>query len=448
LEPPDIDPLSSILALFNPVSPEVWLAIAVTLLLIACSALISGSEVAFFSLGPNQRSELETQKSNASDRILALLDNPQRLLATILITNNFVNIGIVIVSTFIVSETFNFEDYAAWVAIAIQVGGITFLLLLFGEVIPKVYATANALPLCKFMSLPLEFLGKVFYPLSTILITSTNLINKKVKKRGTDYSVDELEHALELTKDEETTPDEEKILRGIVRFGGTDVKQIMTPRTEVVAFEQRTPFAELLAELLHQGFSRVPIYEDSLDQVKGILYLKDLLPHADAQNLQWLPLVRPPYFVPENKKLDDLMKEFQEKKVHMAIVVDEYGGTSGIVTLEDILEEIVGDITDEFDDEKIFYSKLDENNYVFEGKTPLVDLYKILDLDGENWEDAKGESDTLAGFILEQVGKIPLKNEKVKFENYILTIEAADKRRVKRVKLTVTEREEQKSDKS
>ncbi len=448
MEPPDIDPLSSILALFNPVSPEVWLAIAVTLLLIACSALISGSEVAFFSLGPNQRSELETQKSNASDRILALLDNPQRLLATILITNNFVNIGIVIVSTFIVSETFNFEDYAAWVAIAIQVGGITFLLLLFGEVIPKVYATANALPLCKFMSLPLEFLGKVFYPLSTILITSTNLINKKVKKRGTDYSVDELEHALELTKDEETTPDEEKILRGIVRFGGTDVKQIMTPRTEVVAFEQRTPFAELLAELLHQGFSRVPIYEDSLDQVKGILYLKDLLPHADAQNLQWLPLVRPPYFVPENKKLDDLMKEFQEKKVHMAIVVDEYGGTSGIVTLEDILEEIVGDITDEFDDEKIFYSKLDENNYVFEGKTPLVDLYKILDLDGENWEDAKGESDTLAGFILEQVGKIPLKNEKVKFENYILTIEAADKRRVKRVKLTVTEREEQKSDKS
>jgi len=447
LEPPDIEPLSIILALFNPISPQVWVAVAVTVLLIICSALISGSEVAFFSLGPNERNELEASKSNASDRILALLDHPQRLLATILITNNFVNIGIVIVSTFIVSESFNFGDYAAWVAIAIQVGGITFLLLLFGEVIPKVYATANALPLCKFMSLPLEFLGKVFYPLSTILITSTNVINKRVKKRGTDYSVDELEHALELTKDEETTPDEEKILRGIVRFGGTDVKQIMTPRTEVVAFEQRTTFPELLAELLQQGFSRVPIYEESLDQVKGVLYLKDLLPHADAENLQWLPLVRPPYFVPENKKLDDLMKEFQEKKVHMATVVDEYGGTSGIVTLEDILEEIVGDITDEFDDEKIFYSKLDDHNYVFEGKTPLVDLYKILDIDGENWEEAKGESDTLAGFILEQAGKIPLKNEKIKFENYTLTVEAADKRRVKRVKLTVVESEEQKTEK-
>lgn len=448
MEPPDIEPLSYILALFNPITLDVWVAIAVTLFLIACSALISGSEVAYFSLGPNEKNELEVSKSKISDRILGLLNKPQRLLATILITNNFVNIGIVIVSTFIVSASFNFADYAAWVAIAIQVGGITFLLLLFGEVIPKVYATANALPLCKFMSLPLEVLGKVFYPLSSLLITSTNVINKRVKKRGTEYSVDELEHALELTKDDETTPDEEKILRGIVRFGGTDVKQIMTPRTEVVSFDQGTLYQEMLSELLQQGFSRVPIYEESLDYVKGILYLKDLLPHADAENLQWLSLVRPPYFVPENKKLDDLMKEFQEKKVHMAIVVDEYGGTSGIVTLEDILEEIVGDITDEFDDEKIFYSKLDDENYVFEGKTPLVDLYKILDLDGENWEDAKGESDTLAGFILEQAGKIPLKNEKVKFENYVLTVEAADKRRIKRIKLTVTDSSEEKTEKS
>ena len=448
MEPPDIEPLSYILALFNPITLDVWVAIAVTLFLIACSALISGSEVAYFSLGPNEKNELEVSKSKISDRILGLLNKPQRLLATILITNNFVNIGIVIVSTFIVSASFNFADYAAWVAIAIQLGGITFLLLLFGEVIPKVYATANALPLCKFMSLPLEVLGKVFYPLSSLLITSTNVINKRVKKRGTEYSVDELEHALELTKDDETTPDEEKILRGIVRFGGTDVKQIMTPRTEVVSFDQGTLYQEMLSELLQQGFSRVPIYEESLDYVKGILYLKDLLPHADAENLQWLSLVRPPYFVPENKKLDDLMKEFQEKKVHMAIVVDEYGGTSGIVTLEDILEEIVGDITDEFDDEKIFYSKLDDENYVFEGKTPLVDLYKILDLDGENWEDAKGESDTLAGFILEQAGKIPLKNEKVKFENYVLTVEAADKRRIKRIKLTVTDSSEEKTEKS
>jgi gliding motility-associated protein GldE len=448
LEPPDIEPLSSLLALFNPLSTDVWLAIGVAVVLIFCSALISGSEVAFFSLGPNERNEVEGEKTKTSARILDLLDRPQRLLATILISNNFVNIGIVIVSTYIVAETFNFADYPAWVAVAIQIGGITFLLLLFGEVIPKVYATTHALPLCRFMALPLEVLDKIFRPLSAVLISSTNFINKRVKKRGSDYSVDELEHALELTKDEETSPDEEKILKGIVRFGGTDVKQIMTPRTEVVAFGVDTGFPQLLEELIGHGFSRVPIYSESLDQVKGILYLKDLLPYAESDNLQWLNLVRPPYFVPENKKLDDLLKEFQEKKVHMAIVVDEYGGTSGIVTLEDILEEIVGDITDEFDDEDIFYSKLDEQNYVFEGKTPLVDLYKILDISGDNWEEAKGESDTLAGFVLEHAGKIPLKNEKIRFEDYTLTVEAADKRKIKRVKLTLSEGSEQKADKS
>ncbi len=446
MEPPDIEPLSILLALFKPVSPEVGVAIFVAVMLIICSALISGSEVAFFSIGPQEKNDLESAKNKSADRILALINRPQKLLATILISNNFVNIGIVIISTFIVEQSFNFEDNPLWVARVIQVGGITFLLLLLGEVIPKVYATANSLPLCRFMSIPLEVLGKVFSPLSSILITSTNVINKRVKKRTGDFSVNELEHALELTKDEETTPDEEKILKGIVRFGGTDVKQIMTPRTEVIAFDVETSFSELLDEILSQGFSRVPIYNESLDQVKGILYLKDLLPHAEADELIWLSLVRPPYFVPENKKLDDLMKEFQEKKVHMAVVVDEYGGTSGVVTLEDILEEIVGDITDEFDDEKIFYSKLDKHNYVFEGKTPLVDLYKILDIDGENWEEVKGESDTLAGFILEQSGKIPLKNEKVRFEHYILTIEAADKRKIKRVKLTVTEPSDQKAE--
>jgi len=447
LEPPDIEPPSSLLALFNPITLEVWLAIAVVVLLILASALISGSEVAFFSLGPNEKNALDPEKQKSDKRITDLLARPQRLLATILISNNFVNIAIVVVSAFIVNGIIN-DTTPPWLTIAIQVGGITFILLLFGEVIPKVYATSRALFLCRIMALPLELLENAFRPLSIILITSTNIINKRVKKRSSDYSVDELEHALELTKDEETTPDEEKILKGIVRFGGTDVKQIMTPRTEVVAFDQETAFSELLKELIEHGFSRVPIYEESLDQVKGILYLKDLLPYAESQTLQWLTLVRPPYFVPENKKLDDLMKEFQEKKVHMAIVVDEYGGTSGIVTLEDILEEIVGDITDEFDDEDIFYSKLDDRNYVFEGKTPLVDLYKILDINGENWEEAKGESDTLAGFILEHAGKIPLKNEKIRFEDYVLTIEAADKRKIKRVKLTLAEGAEQKTERS
>jgi gliding motility-associated protein GldE len=421
----------------------VGVALIVVLLLLICSALISGSEVAFFSLGPSERDQLSNRTDTAADRILQLLERPQRLLATILISNNLVNIGIVIVSTYIVAESFNFNEYAEWVAIFIQVGVVTFLLLLIGEVIPKVYATTHKLQLAGFMSLPLEVLSSLFKPLSLVLINSTNLINKRVKKVNADYSVDELEHALELTKDEETSPDEEKILRGIVRFGSTDVKQIMTPRMEVISFDRETPYGELIEELLEQGFSRVPIYRDSLDQVVGILYLKDLLPYTEAQDLAWQNLVRQPYFVPENKKLDDLLKEFQERKVHMAIVVDEYGGTSGIVTLEDILEEIVGDITDEFDDEDIFYSRLDEKNYVFEGRTPLVDLYKILDIDGNSWEVAKGESDTLAGFILEHAGKIPLKNEKVRFQNYTLTIEAADKRKIKRVKLTVNETAEE-----
>ena len=421
---------------------EIGVALFASVILLACSALISGSEVAYFSLSLTDRDNLENDKSSASERAMTLLARPHRLLATILIANNFVNIAIVILSSFIVLGWFNFDLYPDWVGITIQVGVVTFLLLLLGEVIPKVYATSNALRLIRLMSIPLTALLKIFYPISSLLISSTDVLNRRIKKRQSDYSVDELEHALELTKDEGTTPDEEKILKGIVRFGNTDVKQIMTPRTEVVSFEFSTKYSELLEELIDQGFSRVPVFKESLDQVIGILYLKDLLPYPEDTDLEWQPLLRTPYFVPENKKLDDLLKEFQERKVHVAVVVDEYGGTSGIVTLEDIIEEIVGDITDEFDDEDIFYSKLDEQNYIFEGKTPLVDLYKILEIDGENFEDAKGESDTLAGFMLELAGKIPMKNEKINFENYILTVEAADKRRIKRIKLTLLETEE------
>ncbi len=437
MEPPSLDNSLSLLSLFQPLSIEVIIAIVVMFLLLICSALISGSEVAYFSLRPADHEILTSEKSDISQRVLDLLERPQRLLATILIGNNLVNVAIVILSSFIVANSFNFADYPAWAAFAIQVGAVTFLLLLLGEVIPKVYASTNMLLLCKFMAIPLTAMRGLFTPVSTLLISSTTLINRKVKKRSSEYSSDELEHALELTRDEASTPDEEKILKGIVRFGNTDVKQILTPRTEVVAFDITTEYLDLLEELLEQGFSRVPVYRETLDQVIGILYLKDLLPYADENELNWQKLVRQPYFVPENKKLDDLLKEFQKKKVHMAIVVDEYGGTSGIVTLEDIIEEIVGDITDEYDDEDIFYSKLDENNYVFEGKTPLVDLYKILDIDGNNFEEAKGESDTLAGFMLELTGRIPSKNEKLKFENYVLTVEAADKRRIKRVKLTI-----------
>jgi len=416
------------------------------LILLACSALISGSEVAFFSLEPADIVEFENDDGKNSSRILSLIERPEKLLATILIANNFVNIGIVVVFTYILAGTINFEGYPPWVPFVVQVFVVTALLLLLGEIIPKVYATVNSKKLCALMSLPLEFLAKVFSPLSKILLATSNTLNSKVRARQADFSVDELETALELTRDEETTPDEEKILKGIVRFGNTDVKQIMTPRTEVVCYDFTTDYKELMTDLTEQGYSRLPVYRESLDNVIGVLYLKDLLPYSNEDDLNWQKLLRSPYFVPENKKLDDLLKEFQEMKMHMAIVVDEYGGTSGIVTLEDIIEEIVGEITDEYDDESIFYSKLDESNYIFEGKTPLVDLYKILDIDGENFERAKGDSDTLAGFVLELSGKIPMKNEKIKFENYVLTVEAADKRKIKRLKLTIFEPEESADD--
>lgn len=438
MEPPSFDLAYILLAIFEPITFEITVAIVVSVILLICSALISGSEVAYFSLQPADLEYLENDKSRSSALALELHQKPQRLLATILIANNFVNIAIVIISSYIISKGLDLSAYPDWVTLLIQVGVVTFLLLLLGEVLPKVYATASTLKLVGFMAIPLTIIMKIFYPISSLLMSSTNVINKRIRKREADYSVDELEHALELTKDEETTADEEKILKGIVRFGNTDVKQIMKPRTEVVAFEYNTPFRQLLKELVEEGFSRVPIYKESLDHVKGILYLKDLLPYSEAEDLDdWQSLAREPYFVPENKKLDDLLKEFQERKVHMAVVVDEYGGTSGILTLEDILEEIVGEITDEFDDEEIFYSKLDDKNYIFEGKTPLVDLYKILDIDGENFEEAKGESDTLAGFVLELTGKIPMKNEKINFENYVLTVEASDKRRISRIKLSI-----------
>ncbi len=439
MEPPSLYLSIELISILKAPGLDVIISIAVACVLLGMSALISGSEVAFFSLGPVEKEEFESDKTGSSSRVVRLYQKPHRLLATILITNNFVNIGIVILSSYIIAGVFNFDEAPTWLMLLIQVGVVTFLLLLLGEVIPKVYATKKATALCKIMAIPLEFLMKLFYPLSSILMSSTSFINKRVKKRETEFSSNELEQAIDLTIDEQTSPDDEKILKGIVRFGNTDVKQIMTPRTEVLSFDLKTEYPELLKDLLESGYSRVPIYKDSLDQVIGILYLKDLLPYAERTDMNWQSLVRSPYFVPENKKLDDLLKEFQERKMHMAIVVDEYGGTSGIVSLEDILEEIVGEITDEFDDEDIFYSKLDDQNFIFEGKTQLVDLYKILEIDGANFESEKGESDTLAGFILEITGKFPTRGEKVSFENYTFTIESADKRRLKRIKLSINE---------
>lgn len=423
--------------------------LAVGVLLI-CSAFISGSEVAFFSIDPSEKKLLKEKDRGNSKLILKLLTNPEKLLATILISNNFINVAIVIISTYINVNLLSFSENPL-LSFIIQIVAVTFLILLFGEIIPKVYATHNPIKLAEVTSYPISFLEKLLSPISLLLISSTSFIHDKIKQKKHNISVDELAEALDLTSEDEI--EEEDILKGIVKFGRTDVKQIMKPRTDVTAIEHNTAFQDLIRVILDCGYSRIPVYEDTFDKILGILYIKDLLPHlkfksksnivVDDTGVLWKPLIRPPFFVPENKKIDDLLKEFQEKKIHLAVVVDEYGGTSGIVTLEDIIEEIVGEISDEYDDDELIYSKLDSNNYVMDGKTPLNDLYRILDIDGRPFENAKGESDTLAGFVVELEGRIPVKNEKITFENYLLTVEAADKRKVKRVKVTIIEDEKE-----
>ena len=416
------------------------LSLLAVVLLVVLSALLSGSEVAIFSINTEQRKTLKDSTNNSTGRILKLLEEPKKLLATILIANNFVNVSIVMASNYVFNNLFIDGSISETMNFILQVIVVTFLILLFGEVIPKVYANNYNIQFSKFMSLPLLVLKKIFYPVSLALINSTNIIDRKIEKKRESLKADELEHALNLTKDSVDNEDEKKILEGIVKFGHTDVKQIMTPRTDVISFDVTTKYIDLMEELKDIKFSRIPVFEESFDKIKGILYAKDLLGKMDEKkNFNWTSLLREPKFVPENKKLDDLLKEFQEEKTHIAIVVDEYGGSSGIVSLEDVLEEIVGDITDEFDEEDINYKKIDDHNYIIDGKTSLIDVYKLLEIDGEIFENAKGESDTIAGFCIEQAGKILLKNEKINFDTYTITVEAADKRRIKKVKITINE---------
>jgi len=431
------------LSFLNPLDAETIISLIVLVVLLAISALISGAEVAFFSIKPQELKKLKNQKSKKNKLIESFLSKPKKLLATILIANNFVNVGIIILATYVSAALFNFQGIE-WLQFLVQVVIITFLLLLFGEVLPKVYANNNAISFARFMSIPLSFLEKIFNPISLVLIKSSRIIDRKVKNKGHDLSVDDLSNALELTSDVNEDKDEKKILEGIVKFGNTDVKQIMRSRIDVTALNHKNSYDQILKTIKKTGFSRIPIYEGSFDNVKGVLYIKDLLPYLNEEsNFDWNALLREVFFVPENKKIDDLLKEFQEKKIHLAIVVDEYGGTSGIVTLEDIIEEIVGDISDEFDDDDITYSKLDNTNYVFEGKTALNDFYRILNINGEEFEQAKGESDSLAGFILETTGTIPEKDEKITFNDYTFTIEGVNNRRVTRIKVTFTAKKKQ-----
>lgn len=452
LEPPSCDELFQFIFLTDLLQPGFIIPAVSILVLLVLSALFSGSEVAYFSLSPSQLNDLQSDEGEEAQRILNLLEVPDRaeasklLLATILIANNFVNVAIILLSAYVTPYIYTnpadlnligLELSAGFITFLIQVVAVTFFLVLFGEVIPKVYATNNNLLLAKQMSLPLTIIRKVFIPVSKALVNSSGFIERRLNRRKNPLSVSDLSHALELTQDDERSEEEHKILQGIVSFGTKDVKQIMTSRMDITAFPEETPYQELLSEIINAGFSRIPIYRNSVDEIIGILYIKDLLAHSNAKDLDWKKLLRSPFVVPENKKIDDLLREFQGRKTHMSIVVDEYGGTLGLVTLEDVIEEIVGDITDEFDDEDLHYSKLDENNYVFQGKTSLIDLYRILDLDGTPFEAAKGESDTLAGFVIEQFGKIPLKGERTQFQSLTFTVEAADKRKVKQVKVTI-----------
>ncbi len=432
----DPEPASLIL-LISSIDISVVSSFVLLVVLLVCSALISGAEVALFSL---TRTDLEDETLEGSKKIeiiSELLERPKKLLATILVANNFINVGIVILFAFIGNIIFE-SITTAWLKFTLEVVVVTFLILLFGEILPKIYASRNNVKFSMLMAYPLKILDVIFSPISLPMRKITLGIHNKLGKQKSNLSVDQLSQALELTSEEDTTQEEQKILKSIVSFGNTDTKQVMRPRMDIFALNIEQSYSEIIKEITTNGYSRIPVYQDNIDTIKGILYVKDVLPHIDKKDMDWTRLLRAPFFVPENKKLDDLMAEFQEKKVHLAVVVDEYGGTSGIVSLEDVIEEIVGDISDEFDDEDIIYSKLDDKNYVFEGKTALKDFYKIVHLEnGDIFEDNKGEAETLAGFVLEISGSFPKPNSKINFENYVFTVEALDKRRIKRLKITL-----------
>ena len=430
LEPPSL--------LFPLITTVELTSIIFVFVLLLCSALISGAEIAFFSL---TLSDFDDENGNEPSKKLLLvqklLRKPKKLLATILVANNLINIAIVLLFASL-SELFFGSIDSPEIKFILDVVVVTFFILLFGEILPKVYASRNRVSFSSFMAYPLNVLYTLFSPLSTPMRSATIYIENKFGKQKSNISVDQLSQALELTSEEDTTHEEQKILQGIVTFGNTDTKNVMKPRLDIFALNEDDSYKEILPEIISHGYSRIPVYKDTIDNITGILYVKDLLPYFDRKTFDWVSLKREPYFVPENKKLDDLLNEFKDMKMHLAIVVDEYGGTSGLISLEDIIEEIVGEITDEFDDEDLIFSKLDDQTFVFDGKTSMKDFYKVIKLeDSKVFDDAKGEAETLAGFILEISNGFPKKNEILNFDSYSFTIESFDNKRIKQIKLTI-----------
>ncbi len=433
----DPEPLS-LYYLFISIEPIIGLKIVLLAFLLICSALISGAEVAFFSLTP---SVIEEQKEAYPKKILKienLLKKPKRLLATILVANNFINIGMVLLFASLGDLIFG-DVVNEFVRLFIEIGLITFIILLFGEILPKIYANKNSMIFSRFMVGIIYFLDRkllffITYPMSSV----TLFLERNFGQKSNTFSVNTLSQALEFTEQKDTTKQEDQILQGIINFGATDTKQVMCPRIDVFALDKEMTFEEILPLMIEKGFSRIPVYKDKMDQIDGILYVKDLMPNISTPNFKWQDLLREPYYVPENKKLDDLLNEFKVKKMHMAVVVDEYGGTSGIVTLEDLIEEIVGDISDEFDEEELEFSRVDAKNFIINAKVSLKDFYRIIDLeDFEGFEKAKGEAETLAGFILEIAQQLPVFGQKIEFENILFKVELVDKKRIKQIKVTL-----------
>ena len=413
-------------------------AIGLAVLLLFASGFVSASEIAFFSLSPSDLNDIENDDHPSDKHIRSLLGDSERLLATILISNNFVNVTIIMLCNFFFAGVIDFGTSVILEFLVITVV-LTFLLLLFGEIMPKIYSAQHTLKFSRMAAPIIVFLKKVFSPLSNMLVRSTVLVNKCVSKKNYNISVDELSQALELT-DKNEISEESNILEGVIRFGGETVKEVMTPRMDIVDLEIQASFSEVMACVVENAYSRIPVYEDSIDNIKGILYIKDLLPYLKKGNdFKWQNLVRPAFFVPETKMIDDLLRDFQANKIHIAIVVDEFGGTLGIVTMEDIIEEIVGEINDEYDDEERTYVKLNDTTYVFEAKTLLSDFYKILKLDTDEFEEVEGEADTLAGLLLEIKGEFPKLHEKLDFKNYHFEVLEKDARRILKIKVVVDE---------
>lgn len=416
------------------------IALCVALLLLFCSGFVSASEIAFFSLSPADLSEVEEEHHRSDPKITQLRQDSERLLATILIANNLVNVAIIMLLNYAFMRIVNFMWAPKWVEFMVMTVVLTFLLLLFGEVMPKIYAGQHRLAFCRAAAPVFVMLNRMFWPISSLLVRSKGLTERILTHEAESLTVDELEQALELT-DQQEVAEERQMLQGIIRFGGETAREVMTPRVDMVDLEMRTPFPQVLSCIVENNYSRIPVYSETEDNIKGILYTKDLLPHlGKPANFRWQSLIRPPYFVPETKMIDDLLRDFQQNKVHIAIVVDEFGGTSGIVTMEDILEEIVGEIDDEYDDVERPYVRLNQNTYVFEAKCPLSDFFRLMKLDDDFFEEVEGEADTLAGLLLEIKGEFPKLHERISYRHITFEVMEMDERRIVKIKVVVGKR--------